>query len=111
LPFPYGLTPDPSEDFGIHLGSIAPRGEGNVLIASLDSLLRASSNPFFPYMIERIDDGIEGRNLATKTTSIPSSTSSGDKMDSDTSGLSIHDIMTFISSLAHGQADTTVNAP
>jgi hypothetical protein len=25
--------------------------------------------------------------------------------------LSIHDIMTFISSLAHGQADTTVDAP
>jgi len=116
LPFPmtdslYGLTPDPTEDFGVHLGSIAPRGERNVLIASLDSLLRASSNPFFPYMIERIDDGIEGRNLATKTTPIPSPTSSGDEMDSDTSGWSIRDIMPFISSLAHGQPDTTVEAP
>jgi hypothetical protein len=50
LPFPmsdslYGLTPDPSEDFGIHLGSIAPRGEGNVLIASLDSLLVPHPTP------------------------------------------------------------------
>src|SRR5581483_11413331 len=63
LPFPvtdslYGLTPDPTEDFGLHLGSLAPRGERNVLIASLDSLLRASSNPFFPYMIDRIGEGI-----------------------------------------------------
>jgi hypothetical protein len=51
LPFPTsdslnGLTPDPTEDFGLHLGSRAPRGERNVLIASLDSLLCASSNPF-----------------------------------------------------------------
>jgi alpha-beta hydrolase superfamily lysophospholipase len=66
LPFPmtdslYGLTPDPNENFGINLGAIAPRGERNVLIASLDSLLRASSNPFFPYVIDRIDEGIGGR--------------------------------------------------
>jgi alpha-beta hydrolase superfamily lysophospholipase len=66
LPFPmtdslYGLTPDPNESFGINLGDIAPRGERNVLIASLDSLLRASSNPFFPYMIQRIDEDIDGR--------------------------------------------------
>jgi alpha-beta hydrolase superfamily lysophospholipase len=66
LPFPmtdslYGLTPDPNEDFGLNLGALAPRGERNVLIASLDSLLRASSNPFFPYMIERIDEGMDGK--------------------------------------------------
>jgi alpha-beta hydrolase superfamily lysophospholipase len=66
LPFPmtdslYGLTPDPNEDFGLNLGALAPRGERNVLIASLDSLLRASSNPFFPYMIERIDEGVDGK--------------------------------------------------
>ncbi len=64
LPFPmtdslYGLTPDPLEDFGINLGALAPRGERNVLIASMDALLRVASNPFFPYMIERIDEGID----------------------------------------------------
>jgi alpha-beta hydrolase superfamily lysophospholipase len=61
LPFPvsdalYGAEPDPSENFGENLGTLAPRGERNVLIASLDSLLRASSNPFFPYMIDRIGE-------------------------------------------------------
>lgn len=59
LPFPlsdslYGLTPDNSEDFGVHLGSLAPRGERGTLIVSLDALLRMSSNPFFPYLVERI---------------------------------------------------------
>jgi len=63
LPFPltdslYGLTPDRSEDFGIHLGALAPRGERNTLIVSMDALLRMSSNPFFAYMIARIDEGL-----------------------------------------------------
>ncbi len=63
LPFPvsdalYGAEPDPSENFGENLGTLAPRGERNVLIASLDSLMRASSNPFFSYMIDRIREGI-----------------------------------------------------
>ena len=50
------MQPDPSEDFGINLGVIAARGERGALILSLDSLLRVSSNPFFPYMLERIDE-------------------------------------------------------
>ena len=63
LPFPvsdslYGAEPDPSENFGENLGTLAPRGERNVLIASLDLLMRASSNPFFTYMTERIGEGI-----------------------------------------------------
>ena len=63
LPFPpsdglYGTEPDPDEDFGITLGTIAARGERGALIVSLDALLRMSSNPFFPYLIARIEDGI-----------------------------------------------------
>jgi alpha-beta hydrolase superfamily lysophospholipase len=63
LPFPmsdslYGMEPDDSEDFGVHLGGIAPRGERGVLIVNLDALLRVSSNPFFPYVLERIAQGI-----------------------------------------------------
>jgi len=59
LPFPlsdalYGLHPDTGENFGISLGTLAPRGERQVLVMSLDGLLRATSNPFFPYMIEKI---------------------------------------------------------
>jgi alpha-beta hydrolase superfamily lysophospholipase len=65
LPFPlsdslYGLQPDPSEDFGVHLGAISPRGERGTLIVSLDSLLRMSSNPFYPYMIARIEQTMRG---------------------------------------------------
>lgn len=63
LPFPtsdalYGTDPDGKEDFGIHLGALATRGERGALIVSLDSLLRMTSNPFFPYMAARIGAGI-----------------------------------------------------
>jgi len=71
LPFPvsdalYGAEPDLSENFGENLGILAPRGERNVLIASLDSLMRASSNPFFPYMIERIGEDIPAATKANQ---------------------------------------------
>ena len=63
VPFPvsdglYGLEPDPGEDFGIRLGALALRGERGVLITSQESLTRLQSNPFFPYLLERIDEGI-----------------------------------------------------
>lgn len=60
LPFPmtdglYGLQPDPADDFGLQLGAIAPRGERGVLAADADALLRLTANPFFPYLLARID--------------------------------------------------------
>lgn len=63
LPFPlsdslYGMFPDPLEEYGISLGAVAPRGERGTLIVSLDSLIRMSSTPFFPYLPERIEEGI-----------------------------------------------------
>jgi len=63
LPFPasdslYGSQPDPAENFGVTLGAVAARGEVGVLIISLDSLARISWNPFFPYMLARIEEGI-----------------------------------------------------
>lgn len=67
LPFPmsdslYGLKPEPGdEDFGVHLGELAPRGERGVLIVNLDTLVRVSSNPFFPYLLDRIDEAIPPR--------------------------------------------------
>jgi alpha-beta hydrolase superfamily lysophospholipase len=70
LPFPvtdslYGLQPDNSEDFGIHLGAVAPRGERGALIISLDSLLRVSSNPFFSYLAGRIEGAIVADSATT----------------------------------------------
>jgi hypothetical protein len=49
---PYGLTLDSTENFGINVGVLAPRGERNMLIASLDALLA----PFFP-LHNRADRG------------------------------------------------------
>ena len=60
LPFPlqdglYGSEPGPNEDFGVRLGLVAVRGERGALIVGADTLMRASSNPFFDYMLERIE--------------------------------------------------------
>jgi hypothetical protein len=56
------MQPDPAENFGISLGSIASRGERGALIVGLDSLLRVSSNPFFPYELLRIQEGLTPSN-------------------------------------------------
>ncbi len=66
LPFPmsdalYGLRPDSAEHFGIELGSIVARGERGALIISPDFLFRMLSNPFYPYMIRRIEDLITSK--------------------------------------------------
>jgi alpha-beta hydrolase superfamily lysophospholipase len=63
LPFPpsdslYGSQPDPAEDFGVNFGELAARGEVGVLIISMDSLSRISWNPFFPYLMGRIEEAI-----------------------------------------------------
>jgi alpha-beta hydrolase superfamily lysophospholipase len=63
IPFPlsdplYGLEPDLSEDYGANLGAIATRGERGTLIVSIDSLARMSSNPFFDYVMQRIEEGL-----------------------------------------------------
>ncbi|CNI69842.1 membrane protein [Yersinia rohdei] len=64
LPFPmsdslYGREPESRDQYGISLGTFAARGERSVLVVGLDSLMRISSNPFYPYMLQRIDDKIE----------------------------------------------------
>lgn len=63
LPFPasdglYGGEPDPAEDFGVQLGALAVRGERGVLVVGLDTLSRASWNPFFPYLLRRVTEGL-----------------------------------------------------
>jgi alpha-beta hydrolase superfamily lysophospholipase len=65
LPFPisdslYGAEPDPSEFFGAHLGALAILGERGVLMMSLDSLVRLSWNPFYPYLVGRIQEDLGG---------------------------------------------------
>jgi alpha-beta hydrolase superfamily lysophospholipase len=63
LPFPledglYGLRPDPEDRFGVRLGALALRGERGVLVVGTDLLMRASSNPFFPFVRARIAEGL-----------------------------------------------------
>ena len=53
----YGSAPVDKTRYGINLGTISMRGESSVLIVGMDALMRATSNPFFTYMM----DVVEGR--------------------------------------------------
>jgi len=62
LPFPmsdslYGMQPDPDENFGVNWRH-CPARRAEHAYRQPGCLLRMSSNPFFPYMIERIEEGI-----------------------------------------------------
>ncbi|MCX8958697.1 alpha/beta hydrolase [Erwinia psidii] len=64
LPFPandalYGRTPEHASEFGINFGALAPRGERAVLTVSLDMLMRQSFNPFWPWMVQRINQTLD----------------------------------------------------
>jgi hypothetical protein len=76
----YGLAPDQTArpEFGFSLGAMSARGERGALIVDQDFLTRLPSNPFFPYLLERVDEGINrpsgptGHNLAaTASPGIP----------------------------------------
>jgi hypothetical protein len=115
LPFPlsdalYGLQPDPAEDFGIHLGILAPRGERNVLIASLDALLRVASNPFFPYMIGRIEEGIESSATTRPEPAAPASAHGGEVRD-EASSWTIKSAVASLLSLMESDSDTPADPP
>jgi alpha-beta hydrolase superfamily lysophospholipase len=61
LPFPiddplYGLQPRLDEDYGIRLGTLALHGERGALSVGAGQLLRISSNPFYPYLVQRIEE-------------------------------------------------------
>ena len=68
----YGMQPDPKTkgDYGYNLGAMDARGERGALIVDQDFLTRLPSNPFFPYLIERVEEGVSkpsgpsGRNIA-----------------------------------------------
>jgi alpha-beta hydrolase superfamily lysophospholipase len=69
----YGTQPPPGSrsEFGLNLGALDVRGERGALVVDQDFLTRLPSNPFFAYLIARVQDGIDrpagasGRNIAT----------------------------------------------
>ena len=57
----YGASPRPSSLDVVRLGTLSPRGERAVLTVPLDTLMRASCNPFFPYLAARVTAWIDQR--------------------------------------------------
>ena len=66
----YGGNGKGRELGSISLGRLTPRGEKNVLLVPMDSLMRVSWNPFFPYVLERIDRATFSRLFFTRTTQV-----------------------------------------
>lgn len=63
VPFPlsdslYGREPAEKNRYGISIGTISLRGETSTLSIGLDTLMRVTSNPFFPWMMARVDHHI-----------------------------------------------------
>jgi alpha-beta hydrolase superfamily lysophospholipase len=59
IPFPpddpiYGSVAREVSDGPVALGLLSPRGERAVLTVPVDVLMRVTSNPFFPYLAERL---------------------------------------------------------
>ncbi|MEW6257166.1 MAG: alpha/beta fold hydrolase [Pseudomonadota bacterium] len=59
MPFPlsdglYGISPDAGEAFGIRIGDLVARGERGAFRVGEDVLMRIASNPFLPFMFERL---------------------------------------------------------
>ena len=59
IPFPpddpvYGFVPNPDESYGIPLGMLEPRGEKGLLSIPAGQFNRLRSNPFFPYIEQRL---------------------------------------------------------
>ena len=76
LPFPpsdglYGLEPDPADNQGAQLGRLAVHGERGAIAVSQDTLTRASSNPFFALMLQRMADGLAGESPAPRLEPAP----------------------------------------
>jgi alpha-beta hydrolase superfamily lysophospholipase len=63
IPFPaddplYGIVGPPTAAGLLPIGRLSPRGERAVLTVGTDTLMRLSSNPFFPFIAERITEWI-----------------------------------------------------
>lgn len=63
LPFPpqdalYGYAETADGDYGLRLGRLSVRGERNALLVSHEELARVRSNPWFDYLLKRVDEGI-----------------------------------------------------
>lgn len=64
VPFPpddptFGIEPNLNEFYGIRLGNVQLRGESDTVIIKAAAGMRLYSNPFYPYMEERIFDWLE----------------------------------------------------
>jgi alpha-beta hydrolase superfamily lysophospholipase len=76
VPFPpddpiYGITPDPDRGWGVQLGALEPRGERGLLNLPAGQFNRLRSNPFFPYIEQRLLEVAAGEANISESTKTP----------------------------------------
>lgn len=54
---------DPLYGLSCPVGGAAPHGEKGVLTVPMDQFMRLYSNPFFPYLREKVEGGIDSRHV------------------------------------------------
>ena len=62
----YGIDDSNQIQGLLPIGRLSPRGEQSVLIVGTDTLMRLSSNPFFPFVAERIGRWLDDRQPKEK---------------------------------------------
>ena len=82
-----------------------------MLIASLDALLRVSSNPFFPYMLERIEEGIDDRTASVTNATAASVLPGGSETGDEASRWSFSELVEFILNLMRDRSDSSSEPP
>lgn len=85
LPFPmddplYGMAArqEQREQYGINLGGLALRGERGVLIVNPGALTRTSSNPFYPYLQQRVMETLTAPPVVRPAAVIPANSGQPD---------------------------------
>jgi len=68
-------------------------------------LLRVASNPFFPYMIERIEEGITDRSATTPATTEAWTATTVLRPNGETSTWSLTGLLRLFSNLLQNEAD------
>ena len=66
----YGRNPRPSSFDLVRLGTLSPRGERAVLTVPLETLMRVSSNAFFPYLAARVTAFVQERKASDQRGSL-----------------------------------------
>jgi hypothetical protein len=116
LPFPtsdalYGLTPDPTEDFGIQSAPWRRAGSETCWLPAWTHCFVSPPTRSSPYMIARIGEGIAGRPVGATDATAASAPPRGRDVDDEAPGWSFKNVVTTILDFIESRPDPTPEPP